>query len=77
MWRSTVPPSSTVQLGWRREQRLERDARLEPGERGPEAEVRAVAEGEMVVEAAPDVEPVGIFEVVLVAIGGPVQQEHL
>ena len=47
-------------LGEAVEHLVERDPALEPGERGAEAEVEAVAEGEVLAVVAVDVEPVGV-----------------
>lgn len=38
--------------------------------------MNAVAEGEVVIDGAVDVEPVGIAELPLVAVPRPVQQDH-
>ena len=54
------PASSTFQSGQRRGDLLERDARLEPRERLPDADVLAVAEVELALRRARHVEPVGI-----------------
>ena len=45
------------------------DSALEAGERGAEAEVDAEAERDVVVELPPDVEPVGVVVLALVAAG--------
>ena len=50
------------------DQHAERHAALEPGEGRAEAEVDAVAEGDVPVRAAPDVEPLGIRELGFVAV---------
>src|SRR5688572_3341354 len=55
-------------------ERLEYDARLEPRERRPEAEVFAEAEAREAREIAIEREPVGLVEAALVAIGRA--QEH-
>ena len=49
---------------------LERDARLEPRERLPDADVLAVAEVELALGRAADVEAIGIRELALVAARG-------
>ena len=56
---------------------LEGDAAFHPGERGAEAEVDAVPERDVVVEAAMDVEPVGVGVLALVATGRPGDEQHL
>ena len=48
---------------------VERDAALEPGQVAPEAEVEPVAEAQVVVDLAVDVEAVGIGELALVPVG--------
>jgi hypothetical protein len=48
---------------------------LEAGETGAEAVARALAEGQMRVRAAGDVEPVGVGEDGRIAVGGRVQQQ--
>ena len=55
-------------LGEARDDLVEGHAALEPCERGPEAEVDPVAEGQVVVDDAGDVEAVGVWEVTLVAV---------
>ena len=55
---------------------VECDAALEPRERRAEAEVDAVAEGEVMIDLAVDVEAVGIGEFALVAIRRAVEQQH-
>ena len=56
---------------------LEGDARLEAGERRTDADVDAVAEGEMPADAAVDVELAGAVELALVAVGGAPQEPDL
>ena len=51
------------------EQLLQRHPGLEPGQRGAEAEVDPVAEGEVALVGAVDVEPVGVDERPVVAVG--------
>jgi hypothetical protein len=53
-----------------REDARERDLRLDPRERGAQAKVGAVAEGEVAVVGALDVEPVGVGKAPRVAVGG-------
>ena len=55
---------------------VERDAALEPGQRGTQAEVDAVAEREVVVDLPLDVEAVGVGEVALVAVARRGEQHH-
>ena len=47
---------------------VERDPSLEPRERGAEAEVEAVAEAQVMVDRAVDVEAVAVGEVPVVAV---------
>ncbi len=72
-----MPASIDLPFGEPRERLLERDAPLEARQRGPQAEVDAVAERDVVVDAAVDVEAIGIGELALVAIGGAGEQQHL
>ena len=60
-----------------RDQRLERERRLEPRELRAEAEVEAVAEREVADVASRDVEPVRIRELRGVAVRGGEQQHEL
>ena len=59
------------------ERLLERDAALHPRQRGAEAEVDPVPEGDVMVDGPVDVEPVGIRELALVAVGGAGEEQHL
>src|SRR5215218_3829976 len=59
------------------EELLERDARLEPGDRGAEAHVRAVTEGEDARVGARDVEVVRAIELARVTVARPEQEQHL
>ena len=52
------------------------DPPFEPGQRGTQTEVDAVAEGEVVPDPAVDVEAVGLVELALVAVRRGVQQQH-
>ena len=58
-----------VPLGEPLEQFVERDAALEPGEVGAEAEVDPVPEGEVLDVVAVDVEDVGVGVAARVAVG--------
>ena len=62
---------STSHSGKRAYDLVERHAALEPCERGAEAEVDPVPEGQVVVDDAGDVEAVGIGEVALVVVRRP------
>src|SRR4051794_15069223 len=56
---------------------FQRDLRLHPGERGTEAEVGAVAEGEVALGPAKHVELLGgRAELTLVVVGGADEQQH-
>ena len=55
---------------------VERDATLEARQRGTEAEVEPVAEAQVVVDVAVDVEPVAVGEVAVVAVPRAVEQHH-
>ncbi len=69
VWSGTAPAMSTDHSREARERLLERDAPLRPRQRGTQAKVDAVAEGEVVVERAVDVETVGVGIGALVAAG--------
>ena len=64
-----APSSVDVPLGEPLQQLVERDAAFEAGERGAEAEVDAVAEGEVLADLAVDVEAVAVGEAAVVAVG--------
>ena len=55
---------------------VERDPALQAGQRGTQAEVDAVAEGEVATDVAVDVEAVAVREVALVPVGRAVEQDH-
>ena len=55
---------------------FEGDAPLHAGERGPHAQVDAVAEGEMPAVLAVDVEGVAVGKAAIVAVGRAQQEEH-
>jgi hypothetical protein len=57
-------------------QLLEEDAQLEAGEVGAEAEVRADAEGDVVVGRAPDIEPMRLAKGGGIAVGGRVEEQQ-
>src|SRR5689334_17945403 len=59
-----------------REHLVERDAALEAGQRGPQAEVDAEPEREVLRHGPVDVERVGIGVPALVAVRGRVEQQH-
>src|SRR5580692_10252005 len=59
-----------------RQDLVQSDASLEPGERGAEAEMDPVAEGLMTADVAVDVEAVAVGKVALVPVGRPVQHHH-
>ena len=65
----TALSQSTSHVGKRLQHLVERDAALEPGQRRAEAEVDAVAEREVVVDLAVDVEAVAVGELAVVAVG--------
>ena len=54
---------------------LERDAGFEPGQRGAEAEMDAVAEGQVSLDGAIGDEAIRFIEGPVVAIGRPVDEE--
>ena len=54
----------------------ERDLAFEARERGADAEVGAVTEGEMTVDRAADVEGVGVLEMTFIAVARAVEQRH-
>ncbi len=66
-----------VDVGEAGEQRGERDRAFEPGERSAEAEVDAVAEGEVAIVGSLDVELVRLVEVLGVAVGCRERDDHL
>src|SRR5262245_63999379 len=55
---------------------VERRPTLEAGQGGPEAEVRTVAEGEVLADLAVNVEPVTVRMTTVVTVGGPDEEEH-
>src|SRR5918912_159674 len=59
------------------EDRLERDLAGDPREGGAGAVVDPVAEGDVLVRPAPEVEAVGLRELVAVAVRGSQHDEHL
>ena len=63
------PPRSTDHSGKRLKRLLQGDPPLRPGQRRPQAEVDAVAEGQVVVHVAVDVEAVGVGKGTLVPAG--------
>ena len=67
---------STSHSGKRCKHLVERHPAFEARQRGAEAEVGAVAEGEVAARVAVDVEPVAIRELAVVAVGRPGQEEH-
>ena len=69
VWTRSIRLSSTSHVGKRSQRLPERDRPFEAGQRGADAEVRAVAEREVAVDVASHVEAVGILEVPLVAVG--------
>ena len=73
---SLARSQSTSHSGKRLEHLVERDAALEPGERGAEAEVDAVAEREVLADLAVDVEAVGVGVAALVTVGGADEEQH-
>ncbi len=64
----TALSQSTSHVGEALQHLVERDPALEPGQRGAEAEVDAVAEREVVVDLAVDVEAVAVGELAVVAV---------
>ena len=68
VWACSALSQSTSQSGKRLQHLVERDPALEAGQRGAQAEVDAVAEGQVVVDLAVDVEAVGVGELALVAV---------
>src|SRR3954471_15577371 len=58
------------------EQLLERDARLEPGQRGPDAEVDAEAEAHVALDVAVDVEVLGVLEGAFVMVRRAGDEHH-
>ena len=65
---SLAPSRVDVPLGEPLQHLFERDAALEPGQRGAEAEVDAVAEREVLADLAVDVEPVAVGVAPVVAV---------
>ena len=59
-----------------RQELLERDPRLEAGQRGPDAEVDAEPEADVTLDVTVDVEVLGIGEGPLVVVGGAGDQDH-
>src|SRR4051794_27601850 len=55
---------------------VERDAAFESSQRRPETEVDPVAERQVMVDLAVDVERVAVRELAVVAVGGTGQQHH-
>ena len=64
-----------VPLGEAVQELVERDAALEPGEAGAEAEVEPEAEGQVLDVRAVDVEDVGVLVAAGVAVGGGQDQQ--
>ncbi len=60
-----------------RERARERDARFHPGERGTEAEVRAVPEGGVPLDLASHEEPIGVDELARITVRAAVEQQDL
>ena len=72
----TALSQSTSHEGKRLQDLVEGDPSLEAGQRGAEAEVQAVAEGEVVVDPAADVEAVAVGELAVVAVARGVEEQH-
>ena len=76
MVRST--PSAETEVGEPFEQHLQGDPTLRAGQRGTDAEVLAVTEGEVAHAAGPDgLDGVRPFEPVVVAVAGRVHQQQV
>src|SRR6185436_11935869 len=71
--RRATPQAKAGEAG---QQRRQRELPLEPRQRRAEAEVDAVAEREMAVVRAPEVEPVRLPELSRVPVGGVDHQEE-
>src|SRR5262245_41006177 len=55
---------------------LERDATLEAGQRRAEAEVGAIAEGEVLVDLPVGIEAIAVREAAVIAVGGSDEEHH-
>ena len=75
--RQLVPRSGEAEVGEATEQAAEGHVGLEPGERGAEAVVRPVAEGQVSAGGSGHVQAVGVLDQRGVAVGGAEADQHL